>query len=140
MSRDTLSLFLKEASFQFWYPFVHQSPFLNSSGPHLFLFLFVITIAVITAGSEASVSKSASLTTRFLAISSFILYWRLINSSSALLLRENNLTSCNRAAIFNFIAKNTLDPIPFYFAARNSSHCLSVEVRLVIRPVFTLNA
>ena len=105
-----------------------------------FCCFFVITIAAITVGSEASVSKSASLTKRFLAISSFILYWRLKNSSSALLLRENNCTSCNRAAIFSFTGKNTLDPIPFYFAARNSSLCLSVEVRLVIRPVCTLDA
>ena len=118
VSRDTLSLFLKEASSQFWNPFVHQSPFLNSSGPRSFLLLFVITIADITAGSEASVSKSVSLTKRSLATYSFILYWRLKNSSSALLLQENNFTSCNRAGIFNFTANNILVPIPFYFAAR----------------------
>ena len=111
-------------SSQFWHPFVHQSPFLNSSGPLSFLLLFVITIAAITAGSGASVSKSASLTKRFCSF----------------LLRENNFTSCHRAAIFNFTAKNALDPISFYFAAHNSSHCSSVEIRLVIRSVFTLDA
>ena len=118
-------LFLKEASSQFWYPFVHQS------GNHLDLarfccLSFVITIAGITAGSEALVSKSRSLMIRFLATSSFIFYWRLKNSSTALLLRQNNFTSCNRAAILNFAAIksiNPLVPIPFYFASRNSSHC-----------------
>ena len=38
-------------------------------------------------------------------ISSFILYWRPKNSSSAFLLQENNFTSSSRAAILNFTAK-----------------------------------
>lgn len=128
VSQDTLSLFLKEASSQFWYLFVHQSLFLNSSGPRLFLLPFVIMIADIV-GSEASVLKTISLMKRFLTTSLFILYQRLKNSSSALLLRENNFTSCNRAAILNFTTKNTLVPIPFYFTMRNSLYCSSVEIR-----------
>ena len=100
-----------------------RPPIRKLSRPCSFLLLFVITIADITAGSEALVSKSISLMKRFLATSSFIFYWRLKNSSTALLLRENNFTSCNRAAILNFAAINPLVPIPFYFASRNSSHC-----------------
>lgn len=53
---------------------------------------------------EISNSQKGTTMSKF-AISSFILYWQLKNSSSALLLWENNFSSSNRAAILSFTTK-----------------------------------
>ena len=97
----------------------------------------------ITSGSEALVLEPVSLTKRFVAISSFIY----MLATSKLFCRssftEKQFYQLQEDRHRKFTTKNTLVLIPNYFAARNSSHCLSVVIRLVIkniRPVFAQDA
>ena len=122
VSRDTLNLFLKDSSSQFWYPSVHQFPFHNSSGPRSFLSLFVITIADITAGCEASVSNSISLRN----VSLPFLPLTYIGDLKTLVLPFSYGKKIwevqARPPSLNFTAKQgTLVPILIFFAAWNIS-------------------